>query len=149
MYHPYNIRMYSRIQLIETALESIATVGPQFLDDVNTFPAVAILRPSISGKLGEQHQNISSRRATVARNSIGGRATLDSFTFTVRGYSCADLDDSITASEELARNIELVIQSLSSPLIYSAKVIALHTDEGLYAPYGICDVQCEVEWINE
>ena len=141
--------MYSRIQLIETALESIATVGPQFLDDVNTFPAVAILRPSISGKLGEQHQNISSRRATVIRNAIGGRRTLDSFTFTIRGYTCTSIETSIDDCEKLARDIELVIQSLKSPLIYSAKIIALHTDEGLMAPYGICDVQCIVEWINE
>jgi hypothetical protein len=138
--------MYSRIQLIETALESIATVGPQFLDDVNTFPAVAVLRPSIAGKSGEQH---SSRRATVSRNSIGGRSTLDQFTFIIRGYSCSDTDDSITASEELARNIERVIQSLNHPSIYSAKVVTVHTDEGLFAPYGICDIQCIVEWINE
>lgn len=141
--------MYSRIQLIETALQSIATVGPQFLDDVNTFPAVAILRPSIAGKSSERHQNQTSRRATITRNSIGNKHTLDSFTFIIRGYVKSALEDSITASEELARDIERVVQNLRSPLIYSAKVLTVHTDEGLFTPYGICDIQCEVEWINE
>ena len=141
--------MYKRLQLVENSLARIATVGPQFLDDVNTFPSVAILRPSISGKIDEQHQNVSSRRATVVRNAIGGRSTLDSFTFTIRGYVSTNMETCIDDTEQLARDIELVIQQLKSPLIYSAKVIALHTDEGLYSPYGVCDIQCMVEWMNE
>jgi hypothetical protein len=141
--------MYSRITLVETALEPIGTVGAQFLDDVNSFPSVAILRPLISGKSGEQHQNVSSRRATVVRNAIGGRVTLDALTLTIRGYTYTTIETSLDETEALARQIEQTIQTLSSPLIYSAKVLTVHTDEGLYAPYGICDVQCAIEWINE
>jgi hypothetical protein len=141
--------MYSRIALIESALAAIATVGPQFLDTVNEFPSVAILRPMMAGKSGEQHQNVSSRRATVVRNAIGGRATLDALTITIRGYVMTTLDTSLDDCEALAREIERVIQELRSPLIYSAKVLTVHTDEGLYAPYGICDVQCVIEWMNE
>ena len=141
--------MYSRIALVEAALSSVGTVGPQFLDDVNDFPSVAILRPMMAGKSGEQHQNTSSRRATVVRNSIGGRATLDALTLTIRGYTMTTVETSLDDCEALARQIEAVIQSLSSPLIYSAKVLTVHTDEGLYAPYGVCDIQCVVEWMNE
>ena len=141
--------MYSRIALVESALASVGTVGPQFLDDVNDFPSVAILRPMMAGKSGEQHQNVSSRRATVVRNSIGGRATLDALTITIRGYTMTTVETSLDDCEALARQIEAVIQTLSSPLIYSAKVLTVHTDEGLYAPYGVCDVQCVLEWMNE
>lgn len=141
--------MYSRIALIESALASVGTVGPQFLDTVNSFPSVAILRPMMAGKSGEQHQNVSSRRATVIRNAIGGQVTLDQLTITIRGYIMTTVETAIDDSEALAREIEKVIQELRSPLIYSAKVLTVHTDEGLYAPYGICDVQCVIEWINE
>ena len=141
--------MYSRIQLIEEALAPLGTVGAQFLDSVNDFPSVVILRPVMAGKSGEQHQNVSSRRATVIRNAIGAQATLNELTLTIRGYTMTSLETSIEDCEELAREIESVIQSLSSPLIYSAKVLTVHTDEGLYAPYGICDVQCSIEWMIE
>lgn len=141
--------MYSRIKLIESALEPVGTVGPQFLEDVNDFPSVAILRPMMSGKIGEQHQNVSSRRATIVRNAIGGRATLDELLITIRGYTLTTMEDSVDNTEALARQIEYAIQTLRSPLIYSAKVLTLHTDEGLLAPYGICDVQCAIEWMNE
>jgi len=141
--------MYSRITLIETALESIGTVGAQFLDSVNEFPSVVVLRPVMAGKSGEQHQNVSSRRATTVRNAIGAEATLNELTLTIRGYIMTTMETSLDDCEAYAREIEQVIQNLRSPLIYSAKVLTVHTDEGLYAPYGICDVQCSIEWMIE
>lgn len=135
--YTYNKRMYNIIQLVETALETVATVGPAFLDDVNDFPSVAIVRPSIA----------SSRRAVTTRAHIGDRTVIDFFTFTVRGYSYSE--DSIGASEQLARDIEQVIQSIKSDKIYSAKVLEVHTDEGLFSPYGICDIRCRIEWITK
>jgi hypothetical protein len=141
--------MYSRIAVLEAALAPLGTIGAQFLDDVNSFPSVVILRPMISGKTGEQHQNISSRRATVVRNSIGAEATLNELIITIRGYVCTTIETSLDETEALAREIETVIQSLRSPLLYSAKVLTLHTDEGLFAPYGICDIQCSLEWMIE
>lgn len=120
----------SRIEIIETALASIATVGPGFIDQISDFPAVALLRPS------------------VERANIGDRVTIDRFSFVVRGYVKTD-EDSISASEALARSIEETIQSLDSPLIYSARVLSVETDEGLLSPYGMCDIACEVDWINE
>lgn len=122
--------LISRVELIETALSSIATVGPGFIDQVNDFPAVAILRPS------------------VQRTHIGKSATIETFSFIIRGYVQSD-EDSINDSEALAREIEQVIQSLDSPLIYSSKVLSVETDEGLLSPYGMCDIVCEVEWLNE
>jgi hypothetical protein len=120
----------SRIELIESALSTVATVGPGFIDQVNDFPAVALLRPS------------------VARQHIGKKATIETFSFIVRGYVQTD-EDSIYASEALAREIERIIQGLDSPLIYSSKVLSVETDEGLLSPYGMCDIVCEVAWLNE
>lgn len=119
-----------QIEIIENALSSIAAVGPGFIDQVNDFPAVAILRPSIS------------------RTYIGDRKTIDRFSFIIRGYVSTD-GDSINASEALARNIEYVVQTLSSTSFYSARVLTVETDEGLLSPYGMCDVLCEVDSINE
>jgi hypothetical protein len=120
----------SQVALIETALSTIATVGPGFIDQVNDFPAVALLRPSVS------------------RQHIGARATINRFTFVVRGYVLTD-EDSIESSEDLARAIERTLQSLDSPLIYSSRVLSVETDEGLLSPYGMCDIACEVDWLNE
>jgi hypothetical protein len=119
-----------QLELIENALSAVATVGPGYIDAVNDFPAVAILRPS------------------VARSHIGSSATIQSFTFIIRGYVCTD-SDSINASEALARDIERIIQSLDSPLIYNARVLSVETDEGLLSPYGMCDIACEVDSLNE
>lgn len=120
----------SQVALIEDSLSAIATVGPGFIDQVNSFPAVALLRPSIN------------------RTHIGARATVERFSFIVRGYVLTD-EDSIADSEDLARAIERSIQSLDSPLIYEARVLSIETDEGLLSPYGMCDIVCEVDWINE
>ena len=138
--------MYSRIAVIEAALAPLGTVGAQFLDDVNSFPSTVILRPIMSAST---NNNVSSRRATTTRTAIGAQATLNNLTITIRGYICTTLETSLDDCEALARQIEETIQNLRSPLIYSAKVLTVHTDEGLYAPYGICDVQCSIEWMIE
>lgn len=121
----------TRIALIDTALSTIATLSDGYIDKVSDFPAVAILR------------------RTVRRSNIGASVTLDSFEFIVRGYVYTEEDDSLAASEALARDIEFVIQSIRSPIIYDAHVLSVETDEGLLSPYGMCDVLCIVRWINE
>jgi hypothetical protein len=138
--------MYSRIAVLEAALAPLGTIGAQFLNDVNSFPSVVILRPMMSAK---NNSNLSSRRATVTRTALGAQATLNELTLTIRGYTYTSMETSLDETEALARQIEEIIQNLRSPLIYSAKVLTLHTDEGLFAPYGICDVQCSLEWMIE
>jgi hypothetical protein len=138
--------MYSRIAVLEAALAPLGTIGAQFLNDVNSFPSVVILRPMMSAK---NDTNLSSRRATVTRTALGAQATLNELTLTIRGYTYTSMETSLDETEALARQIEEIIQNLRSPLIYSAKVLTLHTDEGLFAPYGICDVQCSLEWMIE
>jgi hypothetical protein len=118
------------ITALESSLASIATVGPGFIDAVNDFPSVAILRPS------------------VQRAHIGAAATLDSFSFLIRGYVYSG-DDSLVAAEILARDIELCVQSFNYQLVYDSRVLSVETDEGLLSPYGMCDILCEIRWIRE
>lgn len=121
-------------------MSTVATISSPYLDEVNSFPAVALLRQSISS---------SSRRANISRGYIGSGVTLDSFTFTVRGYTLTTIETALEDCEALARQLEIAIQSIDSPLIYSSYVNEIGTDEGLNAPYGICELHCEVDWINE
>ena len=132
--------MYQIIQLIEAACSQVATISSPYLDEVNSFPSVSVLRPTITS---------SKRRATITRDHIGKRATIDKLEVTVRGYVHSSLDSSMTDCDVLARQLEIAIQSINSHLIFSSYVISLSTDEGLYSPYGICELVCIVEWLNE
>ena len=117
----------TRIAQIEAALAQIATVGPGYVDLINNFPAVALLRP------------------TVSRLHRANRTIVHTMTFIIRGYVLTD-EDSITSSEALARAIEQQLQSISTPLIDDARVLSIDTDEGLLSPYGMCDIACKVTW---
>lgn len=132
--------MYDKIQLLETAISTVAPLSSPYIDAVNSFPSISILRPSIG---------VASRRATIDRGYISSGVTLDSFSFTVRGYVLTSIETAIEDCEALARQIETAVQSIRSPKIYSSYVTEVYTDEGLFAPYGICELRCEAEWINE
>lgn len=132
--------MHDKILLVESALAVVAPLSSPYMDLVNSFPSIAILRPSVGA---------ASRRATVSRGYIGAGASLDIFSFVVRGYTHTTQETAIDDSEALARQLETAIQAIRTPSIYSAYVTEVHTDEGLFAPYGICELRCEIEWINE
>lgn len=117
-----------KIQAVERALSTIAHVGSGYIDKVNTFPSVAILRPSI------------------ARTHAGDASIINTYTFTVRGYVQSD-EDSLDHVELLARNIELAVQQVT--VFYSIRVVSVDTDEGLLSPYGMCDITCEASWFDE
>lgn len=120
----------NKIQAVEQALSNIATIGSGYIDKVNTFPSVAVLRPSI------------------ARKHVGDASIINTYVFTVRGYVQTD-EDSINSSEQLARSIEHSIQNMNKDIFYSIRVNSVDTDEGLLSPYGMCDVTCEASWFNE
>ena len=70
----------------------------------------------------------------------------------LRGYTCTFEESSIDSSEALARDIEIVVENfayLASNLsVYGARVTSISTDEGLLSPYGICDVELEIDYVN-
>ena len=126
--------MHNKIQLIEAALEAVAPLSSPYLDDINSFPSIALIRHGMF---------VASRR------HIGAAKMIDSLQYSVRGYIYSSIESSLDDCEALARSIETAIQGISGDGVYSSKIIELHTDEGLFAPYGICDVICKLEWINE
>lgn len=132
--------MHNQIKLVENAIAAISHLGSPYIDAVNDFPSAVVLRPSVSS---------SQRRASIERRHIGRGTTIDTFTFTVRGYTHTSLETAIDDCEAFARQLEEAIQSVSSPSVIACYVLQVHTDEGLFAPYGICELRCALEWINE
>jgi hypothetical protein len=57
-------------------------------------------------------------------------------------------EDSIFVSENLAHDIETVVTDYAANAanlsVHRSQVIAISTDEGLFSPYGIVDVEVEM-----
>jgi hypothetical protein len=57
-------------------------------------------------------------------------------------------EDSIYDSENLAHDIETVVTDYAANAanlsVHRSQVIAISTDEGLFSPYGIVDVEVEM-----
>jgi hypothetical protein len=111
---------------LESALSTAGSISTGFINDVNSFPSIAILRPSIT------------------RQHIGDSARYDSYRFIIRGYVQTD-ENAISEADELARTIESIIQSMQ----YDIRVLSLETDEGLLEPYGMCDIECIARILHE
>lgn len=132
--------MYNKIKLIEAAIAQVAPLSSPYLDEVNSFPSVTLLRQSISS---------ASRSATISRQHIGRAVTLDSLRYIVRGYTYTSIETALDDGEALARKLEDVIQSIKDDSVYSSTVVEVSTDEGLFAPYSIIEIHGILEWINE
>ena len=125
--------MYKQLQILETA---VGASGSQHLNRVNSFPSVAVIRSS------------STRRPSLTTSHMGAGVKTYSMVCLIRGYTHTSIETAIDDCEALARDIERAVQSIRSPDIYNARVLSVHTDEGLFAPYGICDVSCQIDWIK-
>jgi hypothetical protein len=161
--------MLSRFQAAYTdhLVNSIAqcSASDGFIDDVNSFPAIAVLRPT----LGISYQLSDEKIRTI--------------NLLVRGYVRSSEETSIADSEQLARQIEqltstfpraatagiiveagliltedlqfLVTEQLFQiarenrlDYVESARVLTVATDEGLLSPYGVCDLEVEMQYVT-
>ena len=109
----------------------------KYLDDVNDFPTI-----TLSGTPRENWSQIESRQP------------FRSMTQSIRGYvKTGEELDSLHESEDLARDIETVIDrfsDMSSNLgVERAQVVSYNTDEGLLTPYGVCELQVEIFYEGE
>ena len=142
--------MYAKIQAVRAALGVLGPVVPGYLNEVNDFPSVAILRPQ--------------RR----RQHLGAGTILHVLRATVRGYVRTSEDDSIQDTEATCRDIEYVLQHLNNgidstdtvldtalnealtadqlSLFDDVRVLEVSTDEGLMTPYGVCELEIEASW---
>lgn len=100
--------------------------------ELHAYPAISILRPDSADYQSNIRHLADGSKLFIIRCMI-------------RGYSYSDALDPHTEIELLARSIENAVQSFNHTyLVDDARVISLDTDEGLYAPYGICDVEVEM-----
>jgi len=111
----------------------VGTVKDRFLylDQINDFPTICLYD------------------MTERRTHIGSGIKFGTFTLTIRGY--IKEADPILAAEDLAEDIEYVVntwthlKSDTCPLLLEdVRVASLQTDEGLFEPYGLCQVRAEV-----
>jgi hypothetical protein len=161
--------MLSRFQAAYTdhLVNSIAqcSASDGYIDDVNSFPAIAVLRPT----LGVVYRGAGEQIRTI--------------NLLVRGYVRSSEETSINDSEILARSIEaatstfprtatagiiveagliltealdlLVTEQLFAiarenrlDYVESSRVLTVATDEGLLTPYGVCDLEVEMIYVT-
>lgn len=104
--------------------------------ELHSYPAISILRP-----------DSADYQSNIRHLSDGSKLYI--IRCLVRGYTHSDADDPQSACEELARSIETAVQNYNHLyLLDDARVLSVETDEGLYAPYGICDLEVEMAIVS-
>jgi hypothetical protein len=105
----------------------------RYLSDINDFPTI-----TMGGIQSERIDHMGDRRVIKTLNQ------------SIRGYTYGDAEDSLSASENLARDIETVIDRFadmaSNLSVFDARVTQVTTDEGLMSPYGLCDLQVQISY---
>ena len=107
--------------------------GFKYLDRINDFPTICVFG------------------ADESRVHIGSGIKYGTFELRIRGYVWSD-DKSMALAEDLADDIDFIIESLHRINTYcgleivDARVLSLSTDDGLLAPWGLCDLIAEVAY---
>ena len=102
----------------------------KYLDEINDFPTVCLTPGS------EARQELSANRR------------LGSIAVSLRGYVFDE--NNLDSAEILAQNVEVKIDSFSANTaskangLCDARVVTFRTDEGLFEPYGMADLEIEL-----
>ena len=102
----------------------------KYLDEINDFPTVCLTPGS------EARQELSANRR------------LGSIAVSLRGYVFDE--NNLDSAEILAQNVESKIDSFSANVaakangVSDARVTSFRTDEGLFQPYGMADLDIEI-----
>ena len=111
------------------ALPSNVTKRYAYLDEVNDFPAITLISRSES------------------REQRGAGRKLALIEISVRGY-IYDGSDAMGVAEQFAFRIESAIETFqdnfASLAVEEARVAEVRTDEGVFQPYGIVDMQIQI-----
>lgn len=102
-----------------------------FLEDINDFPTLCF-----DGTPTENYTHYGAGQQLRKMQQL------------LRGYTHTHEENSIASSEALARDVEAAVNEfayLAANLdVYYSRVTSIATDEGLYSPYGICDINVEI-----
>jgi hypothetical protein len=132
--------MIRRTQIINALADDLVSAGIvlssnitrrlAFLHEVNDFPAISFVS---SGETRFHY----SRNQRFAQISLG-----------IRGFVYDEY--SVGLAEQLGRDIEAALdryaRSHADIGLVEARVVAFRTDEGLYDPYGIADLDIEITY---
>ena len=102
----------------------------KYLDEINDFPTICLIPGS------------------EVRQELGANRRLGSIAVSLRGYVFDE--NNLDSAEILAQNVESKVDSFSSNTaarangVSDARVTSFRTDEGLFQPYGIADLDIEI-----
>ena len=106
----------------------------KYLEEVNDFPTICFMV------------------GAVTRQHVGGDVRYEFFEVNFRGYVHGE--DSLNLADDLSEDIDFVVNSFrnkalitnSSLEISDALVLSISTDEGLFDPYGLCDISSQISY---
>ena len=103
------------------------------LDEVNDFPALTMIPQA------------------EIRDHRGAGRKIATFTIQIRAYAFdGDGSEIIGVTENLADEIDDALFSFAETVpqhqVEESRVISLRTDEGLFAPYGIADLEAQISY---
>ena len=102
----------------------------KYLDEINDFPTICLIPGS------------------EVRQELGANRRLGSIAVSLRGYVFDE--NNLDSAEILAQNVESKVDSFSANVaakangVSDARVVSFRTDEGLFQPYGIADLEVEI-----
>lgn len=102
----------------------------KYLEEINDFPTVC-LNPGAE-----------------SREELGANRRLGNIGVSLRGYVFDE--NNIDTAEIFAQNVESKVDSFSANVaakangVSDARVVSFRTDEGLFQPYGIADLEVEI-----
>jgi hypothetical protein len=122
---------FSNSALTFSSSPTLVTRRMQYLGDVNDFPTI-----TLGARPGDQFYH------------IGDGQIFKSMRTSIRGYVNTHEDDSIGDADALANDVETVISRFQDEAanleVQRSQVLEVRTDEGLFTPYGIVDMQIEI-----
>ena len=114
-------------------LEANISRNYHVLDEVNDFPALTMI-PQLETR---EHRGAGRKIAT--------------FTIQMRAYSHdGDGSEIINVTEDLGEEIEDAVETFAASArefeVIESRIISFGTDEGLFAPYGIADLEAQIAY---
>lgn len=136
-----------------------------FINDVSSFPAIAILSPEqtlLYRGAGERIYTItcvvrgyvrSTEETSIADSELLARQIEEATALFPRGFASAIIIQSglvLTEALDMLVTEQIIAIARENKLDYveAARVLTVSTDEGLMSPYGICDVGVEMIYVK-
>ena len=106
----------------------------KYLEEINDFPTICFMV------------------GAVRRQHVGGDVRYEFFEVNFRGYVHGE--DSLNLADDLSEDIDFIVNSFrnralttnSTLEISDGLVLSVSTDEGLFDPYGLCDIRAEISY---